>query len=85
MASERVSVPVKIVNGAKWGQLSALADSHEICAEKVIRVDEQYSFAGGHRVRLLRLRKNVHWKIPDGVVVDIKDVAPAAAPPARRH
>jgi hypothetical protein len=76
----RVFVPVKIVNGVKWGNLAALALSHEVCAETVSTVNEKFTFAGGHRVRLLRLKKNVHWRIPEGVALDIAEVKPAAPP-----
>jgi hypothetical protein len=78
----RVSVPVKVVRGEKWGDLAALADSHEICGE---RVDPRgnFSFAGEHRVRLYKFSKNVHWKLPTGRDLDISDVPPASPPPRR--
>jgi len=78
----RVIVPVKNLRGENWGDLAALAYSHEICGEKV---DERkdISFAGGHRVRLFKFTKNVHWKIPTGIELDISDVPPASTPPRR--
>jgi hypothetical protein len=53
-------------------------------------VENKYSFAGGHRVRLYRFKDNVHWRIPAGVELDISRVDPttgngAAQPPRRRH
>lgn len=81
---DRISIPVKVVNGTKWGDLSVFAPHHQLCAEKMQMMNEKYSFAGGHRVRLIKLTKNVHWQIPSGVEVDITDVAPAGAPPRRQ-
>lgn len=78
--ADRVSVPVKTVGSERWGQLSLLGDHHLICAETVKLKDENFSFAGGHRVRLYSFKKNVHWKIPEGVTLDIAGVTPAAAP-----
>lgn len=80
----KISVPVKIVDGKKWGQLSTFSLNHELCAEKFEKIDDKYSFAGGHRVRLYRLRKNVHWRIPEGIELDIADVD-AKAQPKRRQ
>jgi len=77
---DRVSVSIKIVNGEKWGDLAVLAASHDICGEKVECIDQKYSFAGQHRVRLYRFKKNVHWRIPVGVELDISQVNPATAP-----
>ena len=78
----RIPVPVKIVNGERWGDLAALATSHEICAEKV-NPKGNISFAGQHRVRLYKFTKNVHWKIPTGVELDISEVLPASVPTRR--
>lgn len=61
-----ITVPIKIVRGEAWGDLAALALSHEFVGEKHRMVEERYSFAGGHRVRLISLKKNVHWRIPVG-------------------
>jgi len=81
-----VQVPIKVVNKEKWADLGALALTHEIVAEKCNKVEENYSFAGGHRVRLWKFKKNVHFKVPSGVDLDISGVAPAVAPtPPRRQ
>jgi hypothetical protein len=79
----RVTVPIRMINGVRWGNLAALSFSHGVCAESVSTVNEKYSFAGGHRLRLLRLKKNVHWRIPEGVDLNISDVPPAD-PPRRK-
>jgi hypothetical protein len=55
-------------------------DSHLICGESVRMKDENFSFAGGHRVRVYLFKKNVHWKIPEGVSLDISSVPAAQAP-----
>ena len=82
--AERVFLPVKIVNGAKWADLCVYGHSHEICGESVKPKAESFSFAGGHRVRLYSFKKNVHWKIPEGTQLDISGVA-GAAPPRRQQ
>lgn len=73
---KHISVPIKIVDGEQWGELRALGLSHDICGERVDK-RKDLSFAGGHRVRLYTFKKNVHWKIPTGVELDITEV-PAA-------
>jgi hypothetical protein len=74
-----VPVPVKIVNGERWGDLACFAPSHEICGEKVDQ-RKDINFAGGHRVRLYKFTKSVHWKLPTGIELDISEVPPAAPP-----
>jgi hypothetical protein len=77
---DRINVSIKKVNGEDWGDLNAIGLTHEICGEIVKRKEENYSFAGGHRVRLYQFKKNVHWKIPaEGQLIDIGDVIPATA------
>jgi hypothetical protein len=76
--AERASIPVRVVNGEKWGDLNSIQSTHEICGEKVDMVNSNFSFAGGHRVRLYRFRKNVHWRIPAAITLDITDVKPAS-------
>jgi hypothetical protein len=76
----RVSVSIKDYNGDKWGDLASFADSHDICGEKVKEVNSNYSFIGGHRVRLYRFKKNVHWMVPKGTDFEITDVSQASSP-----
>lgn len=75
-----LSVPVKTVNGEQWGELSVYALAHEFCGEDVKMKKENFTFAGGHRVRLYSFKKNVHWKIPVGQELNISDVTPENAP-----
>lgn len=83
---ELLSFPVKIVQGRKWLDLTAHGVAHEFCGERHIVKDEQYSFSGGHRVRLVHLKKNVHWLMPTGgVTLNIEDVEPVAKAPPRRQ
>ena len=71
--ADGVRVPIRVIDGVRWGHLSALAENK----------NEKFSFAGGHRIRFYSFKKNVHWKIPDGIPLDISSVTPASAP--RRH
>jgi hypothetical protein len=77
--ADHVPVPVILRNNEKWGQLYLLADHHIICGE-VVRQMSDTSFENGHRVRRYSFKKSVNWKIPDGVQLDVADVAPANAP-----
>ena len=80
---ERISVTLKTVGRRKWGDLSVIATSHDICGETVKEIDSKYNFAGGHRVRLYRFKKNVHWLIPEGVELDISGVPAGQQAPRR--
>lgn len=75
-------VPITKWDKASWGALNYFGNTHVICAERLMRGDENYTFAGGHRVRLFTVRNNVHWKIPEGIQLDISSVP--SANPARR-
>jgi hypothetical protein len=79
--TETITLPIKKVNGERWAEISAHGASvtHFICGERVDQASD-LSFAGGHRVRLYKFKKNVHWKIPVGIELDIADLAPAQAP-----
>jgi hypothetical protein len=78
--ADHVKVPIKIVQGDRWGQLSFLGETHYITGETVKEKDCDFSSSGGHRVRMYVFKKNVQWKVPQGVPLDIADVAPASAP-----
>lgn len=83
--TDRISIPIKKVGTVSWGALAMLAEAHEICGEKVDCINDKFSFAGGHRVRLYKFKKNVYWKIPVGVTLDISAVQSATPPQRRRH
>lgn len=78
---DRITFPVKVVNGTRWVDLASVALSYEVCGETV-RQKPDLSFAGGHRVRLYLFKKNVHLKYPErGVELDISEVpTPSMAP-----
>lgn len=77
-----INVPVKRHDGYNWAELSHFGSDHIICGERFTKQDESYGFVGGHRVRLYKVKKNVHWRIPVGSqILDIADVT--AAPPRR--
>jgi hypothetical protein len=78
--AETISIPIKVVNGVKWGDLSALGLAHEVCGE-TFKSKPDLSFAGGHRVRLYYVKKNVHWRVSTGIEVDIAAVEPATPAP----
>jgi hypothetical protein len=84
--ARRVSVPIKVVNGEDWAELSALAPSHthQICGETFKQLQDM-SFAGGHRVRLFAFKKSVHWRLPAGIELNIADVPLPVTPPRRRR
>jgi hypothetical protein len=73
MSQQHVKVPIRTVNGAQWGDLSVFGKDHEICGT---RVDHQrdISFLNQHRVRVVRFKQMVYWKIPQGTELDITDV-----------
>ncbi|PZO50453.1 MAG: hypothetical protein DCF16_12945 [Alphaproteobacteria bacterium] len=79
---KRLTIPVKSVGSDDWGELSAFGPSvvHQVCGEVVNLANPNFSFAGGHRVRVYSFKKNVHWKIPGGTTFDIGDVKPADPP-----
>lgn len=58
-----VVVPVKKVGKEEWCDLSALGLSHEFVGETIKLKNQNFSFAGGHRVRLYLAKKNVHWRM----------------------
>ena len=82
MASRVAQFPIRTVGNEDWIALCYLADAHQLVAYKCKIGNEEQSFAGGHRVRLINLKGNVHLKVP--VTADIRDVPPAVQP-ARRQ
>jgi len=49
-------------------------------------IQQQFSFAGGHRHRLAIARNDIHILFPtEDVSVDIQAVKPSPGPPKRRH
>ena len=76
-----VNVPVKKHDGYDWAEMNHFGNDHVICGERFIKQDESYSFVGGHRVRLYKIKQCVHWRLPQGVLLDIAAVP--AAPPRR--
>lgn len=78
--AERICVPVKLIGTQKWADLGALGISHRIIAETISLEDAKFPASGGHRVRLLKAKKNVHFLVPDGIELDISGVEPGPAP-----
>jgi hypothetical protein len=76
--TERIIVPVTVMkNGDKWGDLSVLGatKTHEVCGTTV-NPGNDYSYKGGHRVRLYKFKGQVAFRIPAGLDLDISGVAP---------
>jgi len=82
MPTERICVPVIRQGGAVWAQLNYFGHSHIVAGESCWPKKEDFSYTGGHRVRLFAIKGNVHWKVPTGFPLDIAGVAPAT--PRRR-
>lgn len=80
-----IEVPIKLVGKDSWADLGALSLAHEIVGERVDLKDGNFSFAGGHRVRLYKFKKNVHFKVPDGISLDIEDVKAEPNPSRRKR
>jgi len=76
----KICVPVKTVNGVGWGDLSVFCLTHEVVGETVTLLDQNFTFAGGHRVRKYKFKKNVHFKVPQGTALDISKVSAGPAP-----
>ena len=75
--ARQIRVPIKTFGNRDWGDLNALHLTHEIVGETVKQAPDM-SFQGGHRVRVFRFKKNVHWLIPEGIELDISEVGTAA-------
>lgn len=84
MRRGRINCPIVTVNNADWACLATFAERHEFCAEVFREKNEQFSFADGHRVRVYSAKKNVHWKLPQGINMDISEVPVAGQSPPRK-
>ena len=73
--AEFVKVPIRVVNGEKWGNLSVFGKDHEFCGTR-FRQLRDISFLNQHGTRLIELKQMVHWRIPTGTELDISDVNP---------
>jgi hypothetical protein len=86
--SDRIAVPIRIYNGEKWGALTYIACGRplEVVAEQFEQKKENFSLFGQHRVRLFKLKANIHFKLPaDAVTLDISGVPAAVQPPPTRR
>lgn len=87
MKPARTQITLRLTRHDKrdWAHLNYFGHTHLICGESIKEKNAQYSFVGGHRVRLWQVKNNVHWVVPsdderDGDEIDISDVKPQAAP-----
>lgn len=76
-----VPVPVRTIHGENWGHLGHFADVHEIIGYDFRLKKQNFTVRGNHRVRLYKVKGNVHWKIPPGPkLYSIKDIPKGTAP-----
>lgn len=78
-----VQIPVKVVNGTQWGVFYKSGSGHELATYRPTITKKDVSFAGEHRMRLVKIKGDFYWRIPEGTVLDIGGVAPASSPPRR--
>ena len=78
MATKHIRVPVLTHNREDWGCLNyiGVTNFHIIVGETLKIEDNSFSFIGGHRVRRIKIKGNVHWLIPSGIDLDISEVSP---------
>lgn len=74
-------VPIAKNKNERWGDLCGAIRHHtvEIVGETWRKKKGRISFKGQHRVASYKVTRNVHFRIPDGLTLDIKGVAPAQA------
>jgi hypothetical protein len=78
--AEYIKVPIVKWDSASWAALNFFGKTHFICGEDYKVKAEKYTFLGQHRVRLYAVKGNVHWKIPQGINLDVSEVPKAIAP-----
>ena len=87
MTDSSIVVPIRVYNGEKWGALSYIKGGRilEVVAEQFEHKKDNFSLFGQHRVRLYKLKANIHFKIPtEAVTLDISGVPAAVQPPRRQ-
>jgi hypothetical protein len=86
--TDKIVVPIRMYNGEKWGALTYIACGRplEVVAEQFEQKKDNFSLFGQHRVRLFKLKANIHFKLPpDAVTLDISNVPASTQPPTRRQ
>jgi hypothetical protein len=82
MSGDRIYVPLRTHNNEKWGALDSWKNNYvEVVAYEVRKLDDQFPFLGGHRMRLYKLSHNPHFKLP-AQYIEFTNIAPSEAPPA---
>jgi hypothetical protein len=71
--ADQISIPVIEHDGQRWAALAYFGKDQDITGEDCKTINQKYSFKGGHRVRIYRVKKQVYWKIPP-MVLDISNV-----------
>jgi hypothetical protein len=77
----QVTVPVKIIQGVHWADLSSNypQQTHIICATEC-RDGPDISLYHNHGLRQRKFKHNVHWRVATGFELDITNIPPAVAP-----
>ena len=78
-----VKIPVKVVNGTSWGVFYKSGSGHELAAYRPKIANKDVSIVGGHRMRVVKIKDDFYWRIPEGTKLDIAGVPPASPPPRR--
>jgi hypothetical protein len=79
-APKHYPVPLIEHDGYSWGALSYFGNKQIISGESMRIDDNNYTFRGGHRVRLYEIKNNIYWRIKKGIDLDISAVEVADAP-----
>lgn len=80
------SFPLREVGGQKWCSLANMGVKRIDVVGYKVDVTGQYTFAGGHRHRLVVIRDDIHILFPARETsVDIQNVKPISGPSKRRH
>lgn len=80
-----VRIPIKVVGGSQWGVFYKQGSGHELAAYRPTISKKDISFAGGHRMRLVKIKHDFYWRIPEGTPLDIGGVPPADPPRRKRR
>jgi hypothetical protein len=73
-SATHIRLPIVEHDGFRWAAMAYFGRDHEITGESSKCLNDKYSFRNGHRVRLYKIKKQVYWKIPSTVSLDITDV-----------
>jgi hypothetical protein len=86
MQTTTFQFPLRLVNKENWCALDYCGIKRIDVVAYNVDFKEKYSFAGGHRHRMVTCRDDIHILFrKDDIKINIANVAPAKGPPKRRH